>query len=62
MLDQNRGMNAAAANDLGMVICKNCGEVISTLPTDGVKKIYGACQSNYCTHKIQKIAGESECR
>ena len=29
--------------ELGTVLCKLCGEVIGTLPTDGAKKIYGIC-------------------
>ncbi|WP_152619441.1 GapA-binding peptide SR1P [Cohnella kolymensis] len=32
--------------DLGAVICKNCGNVMFTLPTNGVKTIYGVCKDN----------------
>lgn len=32
--------------DLGTVICKYCGNVLFTLPTNGVKKIYGVCKDN----------------
>ncbi len=62
MLDQNGVMMAAGTGELGMVICKHCGEVICTLPTNGVKKIYGVCPSGDCAKKIQMMAGEPVCR
>lgn len=33
-------------HDLGAVICKYCGNVYHTLPTNGVKRIYGVCSDN----------------
>ncbi|WP_019535517.1 GapA-binding peptide SR1P [Paenibacillus ginsengihumi] len=34
--------------ELGILICKICGQVIDTLPTNGVKKIYGVCSGTDC--------------
>lgn len=34
--------------ELGILICKVCGQVIDTLPTNGVKKIYGVCSDADC--------------
>jgi hypothetical protein len=39
---------APAANELGVVICKVCGEVMHTLPTNGYKKISGICGKPEC--------------
>lgn len=40
--------------DLGMVICKVCGELLYTLPTDGVKKMYGVCQKAECQNQTER--------
>lgn len=34
--------------DLGYVVCKWCGVVITTIPTNGVKRIYGECPAKSC--------------
>ncbi|BFT71142.1 MULTISPECIES: GapA-binding peptide SR1P [Paenibacillus] len=34
---------AAQPNELGLIICKSCNEVLATLPTDGYKKFYVVC-------------------
>ncbi len=39
------------SNDLGTVICKYCGDVLYTLPTNGVKKMYGVCDGKECKEK-----------
>lgn len=41
-------------HDLGMVICKICNKVISTLPTNGVTKIYGVCTDRECIEKAKE--------
>ncbi|MBP1962751.1 GapA-binding peptide SR1P [Paenibacillus aceris] len=38
----------AQKNELGLIICKSCNEVIGTLPTDGFKKFYVVCQKCAC--------------
>lgn len=40
--------------ELGVVICKRCQEVIATLPTSGVKKIYGVCGKKSCAEQTQR--------
>jgi hypothetical protein len=47
---------AGRENDLGMVICKDCGNVISTIPTNGITKIYGVCRKEACAHQGTKEA------
>lgn len=39
---------AAQSNELGLIICKSCNEVIATQPTDGYKKFYVVCQACAC--------------
>jgi len=52
MLDHNSVKQAVGANnELGTVICKYCGEVLYTLPTNGVKKLYGVCGGKACKEK-----------
>jgi len=43
-----------------MVICKACNEVLYTLPTNGVKKIYGLCAKRSCADTWQGNEGEQE--
>lgn len=43
-----RRENSTPKLELGTVLCKSCGEVIGTLPTDGAKKIYGICAAQGC--------------
>lgn len=46
MSDSNCVMLVAVQpNELGVVICKSCNEVIATLPTDGYKKFYVLCST-----------------
>lgn len=42
---------AAQPNELGLIICKSCNEVIATLPTDGYKKFYVICRACVCNEK-----------
>lgn len=44
--------------ELGMVLCKVCHQVLHTLPTNGVKKIYGVCDSDACKEKVKEIEGK----
>jgi hypothetical protein len=37
--------------DLGILICKSCNEVITTLPTNGYVKFYGLCKNMTCIEK-----------
>jgi hypothetical protein len=39
--------------DLGTVICKHCGHIIATLPTNGVKVIHGVCEPGLCREPIK---------
>ncbi|MFB9327463.1 GapA-binding peptide SR1P [Paenibacillus aurantiacus] len=32
----------------GLVLCRHCNEIIDTLPTNGVKKLYSLCDSERC--------------
>jgi hypothetical protein len=57
--DQIHATKSEGSQELGIVICKECDEVIGTLPTDGVKKIYSVCQGANCAQQNQMIAGES---
>lgn len=41
-------------NELGMVICRVCNEVMYTLPTDGVKKFPGLCEKIECYVESKK--------
>ncbi|MGZ9585983.1 GapA-binding peptide SR1P [Paenibacillus marinisediminis] len=38
-------------HELGAILCKACGELIATIPTEGVKKIYGVCHKEDCKSK-----------
>lgn len=46
-------------NELGSLLCKNCGELIATVPTNGVKIFYGQCIDNECSHSI-KLGGAND--
>jgi len=35
-------------HQLGVILCQCCGEVIDTIPTNGVKTLYGICEDNHC--------------
>jgi hypothetical protein len=50
--------NVNTRNELGMVICRVCNKVLYTLPTNGLKKIYGVCDKAECLGK--SIEGEGE--
>jgi hypothetical protein len=39
--------------DLGYILCKWCGNIIGTLPTNGVKRIYGQCPDRACVKEKQ---------
>lgn len=52
-------VTAVKSNELGTVVCRKCGEVLYTLPTRGVKKLYGECPANVCKKAVkQDGAGE----
>jgi hypothetical protein len=36
---------------LGTLVCRRCGEIIDTLPTDGVKLFYGECGNQPCSQR-----------
>ncbi|WP_187434402.1 GapA-binding peptide SR1P [Paenibacillus methanolicus] len=44
----------------GLVLCRYCNEIIDTLPTNGVKKLYSLCDSDRCRtmHARQNARGE----
>lgn len=44
-------LEAIHPNELGVIICKSCNEVIATIPTDGYKKFYVLCNSITCLIK-----------
>lgn len=51
---------AEKRGQLGTVICARCGEVIDTLPTNGVKTMYGLCNEADC--RVRKGADEGDTR
>jgi hypothetical protein len=59
MFDHN-GLNRTQGteNELGMVICKHCGDLLYTLPTNRVQKMYGVC--NACEKTTTEHSGEDE--
>ncbi|MBP1993383.1 GapA-binding peptide SR1P [Paenibacillus eucommiae] len=34
--------------ELGTILCRHCNEIIGTLPTRGVKKMYSECKDGAC--------------
>ncbi|RUS46231.1 GapA-binding peptide SR1P [Cohnella sp. AR92] len=38
----------SSKNELGVVICRHCSDVVCTLPTNGIKKISGVCDKPEC--------------
>ncbi|CAI6083807.1 GapA-binding peptide SR1P [Cohnella sp. JJ-181] len=52
----NALQGTAPGHELGMVICKHCQQVMFTIPTNGVKKIYGVCGQDGCLETV----GENE--
>ncbi|MFC4102843.1 hypothetical protein [Paenibacillus xanthanilyticus] len=32
----------------GLVLCRCCNEIIDTIPTNGIKKLYSLCDSDRC--------------
>lgn len=34
--------------ELGYILCKWCGTVVGTIPTNGVKRIHGECPDQAC--------------
>ncbi|ANY74762.1 hypothetical protein BBD41_20580 [Paenibacillus ihbetae] len=39
---------AQGRQDLGLIICSGCEEMVDTIPTDGVKIIHGYCGKGEC--------------
>lgn len=37
-----------ANEEWGLIICSRCDEMVDTIPTDGVKIIYGFCGKGEC--------------
>ncbi|WP_314002120.1 GapA-binding peptide SR1P [uncultured Paenibacillus sp.] len=48
MASDSKTLEAVRGPELGMVLCKSCGTVIATIPTNGVKKIHGLCGAPSC--------------
>lgn len=48
MVSDSKTPEAVRTPDLGVVLCKSCGTVITTIPTNGVKKIHGLCGAPSC--------------
>lgn len=46
--------DSVTKNELGMVICKICNEVLYTLPTNRLKKFYVTCTSEECLGKTKE--------
>ncbi|MEK3733955.1 MULTISPECIES: GapA-binding peptide SR1P [Paenibacillus] len=40
-----------SGQDWGLIICTGCSDIIDTMPTDGVKILYGYCGNEECTGK-----------
>jgi len=58
----NEAVSAKGARvdiELGAVLCRNCGELIGTVPTNGVKTFYGLCNNSGCDNSIKQQGGES---
>lgn len=34
--------------ELGQIVCKHCNQILGTVPTNGYKKFYGACDDARC--------------
>jgi len=49
-----RNQDGVTKNELGMVICKICNEVLYTLPTNRLKKFYVICNSEECLGKTKE--------
>ncbi|MCD9026111.1 GapA-binding peptide SR1P [Cohnella silvisoli] len=45
--------NDNPVNDLGLIICKSCSQIIGTLPTNGYKKFYIVCENEQCSSGLQ---------
>jgi hypothetical protein len=43
---------------LGTLVCRRCGAIIDTLPTDGVKLFYGDCGNELCIRREGDEADE----
>jgi hypothetical protein len=41
-------------NELGVVICRVCNDVLYTLPTNGYKKFYSVCTKPECSGQSKK--------
>ncbi|THF84625.1 GapA-binding peptide SR1P [Cohnella fermenti] len=49
--------DSSQENELGVVICKSCNEVIYTLPTNGFTKIAGVCGKAECQETSSRSGG-----
>lgn len=52
-LEDKANLPPEQGNELGMVICKVCHQLIHTLPTRGVKKIYSLCHQATCQEQAR---------
>ena len=46
-----------ANEEWGLIICSRCDEMVDTIPTDGVKIIYGYCGKGNAKAQTLKING-----
>lgn len=47
--------NAAEGNELGTILCKRCGEILDTVPTNGVKTFYMTCGKPECEQTSEEV-------
>jgi len=45
-------------NELGLMICKVCAQVVGSIPTNGYKKIYVVCDNDTCSGSAGDIDNE----
>ena len=45
---------AEPKHELGLVLCSRCGKVLCTLPTNGVKRLYGVCRDEGCLENRER--------
>ncbi|GIP32490.1 GapA-binding peptide SR1P [Paenibacillus sp. J2TS4] len=51
-MNTNEGWTARTAIlplELGTILCRSCGKIIGTIPTEGVKKFYTICEEANCS-------------
>lgn len=48
----------AAGNELGQILCRHCGSLLGTVPTNGYKKFYGSCADDRCSGEARSSRDE----